>query len=140
MPAPYPLLVHASMRPVESNYTLRTHSEQKHGSCPQHLYPGINSMVYHAPNVAGDKVQPFIVFSLTVIDIIHHHHDMEEGFYFPELEKKLGKGALAPSVEQHHTFVPQVVQLKNIWKISKPARRRTTARSSSKRSTRLAMS
>ncbi|KAJ7185096.1 hypothetical protein GGX14DRAFT_620515 [Mycena pura] len=108
MPAPYPLL---DMPPGDFK-NMFDYQSINMAAAHNTFIQGINSMVYHAPNVAGDKVQPFIVFSLTVIDIIHHHHDMEEGFYFPELEKKLGKGALAPSVEQHHTFVPQVVQLK----------------------------
>ncbi|KAJ7644766.1 hypothetical protein FB45DRAFT_299503 [Roridomyces roridus] len=73
---------------------------------------GINAMVAHAPNITSDKVEPFMVFSLAVVDSIHHHHDMEETFYFPEIEKKLGAGSMSASVDQHHTFVPQLVQLK----------------------------
>ncbi|KAJ7286428.1 hypothetical protein C8J57DRAFT_1287628 [Mycena rebaudengoi] len=73
---------------------------------------GINAMVHHAPNVEGDKVVPFMGFSLTIVDSLHHHHALEEEYYFPEMEKKLGKGALAGNVDQHHEFVPQVVELK----------------------------
>ncbi|KAJ7493148.1 hypothetical protein B0H11DRAFT_1911087 [Mycena galericulata] len=73
---------------------------------------GINAMVFHAPTVKAEKVQAFIVFSLTVVDNIHHHHDLEEEFYFPELEKKLGKGALSSNVAEHKDFVPQLVELK----------------------------
>ncbi|KAJ7185131.1 hypothetical protein GGX14DRAFT_702140 [Mycena pura] len=71
---------------------------------------GINSMVYHAPNVAGDKVQPFIVFSLTVISFTTT--TIWRKVLLSRAGEEVGKGALAPSVEQHHTFVPQVVQLK----------------------------
>jgi hemerythrin-like domain-containing protein len=46
------------------------------------------------------------------VDSLHHHHALEEEYYFPEMEKKLGKGALAGNVDQHHEFVPQVVELK----------------------------
>ncbi|KAJ7772860.1 hypothetical protein DFH07DRAFT_801744 [Mycena maculata] len=108
MPAPYPLL---DMPPGDFK-NMFDYQSINMAAAHNAFIQGINSMVSHAPAVAGDKVEPFIVFSLAVVDSIHHHHDLEEAFYFPELEKKLGKGALAPSVEQHHTFVPQLVQLK----------------------------
>lgn len=95
---------------------------------------GINAMVAHAPTVTPDKVQPFMVFSLAVVspslsriftklaqhliiirpqvDNIHHHHDLEETFLFPEMEKKLGEGALSDNVAQHRNFVPQLLELK----------------------------
>jgi hypothetical protein len=37
---------------------------------------------------------------------------MEETFLFPELEKKLGSGALSQNVEQHEEFIPQLLELK----------------------------
>lgn len=46
------------------------------------------------------------------VDNIGHHHDLEEAFYFPELEKKLGQGALSDNVAQHKEFVPQLTKLK----------------------------
>ncbi|KAJ7122164.1 hypothetical protein C8R44DRAFT_568814, partial [Mycena epipterygia] len=73
---------------------------------------GINAMVAHAPTVTPDKVQPFMIFSLAVVDNIHHHHDLEETFLFPEMEKKLGKGALSQNIAQHRDFVPQLLELK----------------------------
>lgn len=42
------------------------------------------------------------------MDLIHHHHDGEENFLFPEFEKKLGKGALHGNVDQHAEFLPQL--------------------------------
>jgi len=73
---------------------------------------GINAMVLHAPTVEGDKVQPFMIFGLAVVESIHHHHDLEETFYFPELEKKLGAGALSGNVAEHKEFVPQLLEFK----------------------------
>lgn len=47
---------------------------------------------------------------------IHHHHALEEEFLFPELEKKLGKGALHSNVDQHAEFVPQLHDLEEYIK------------------------
>ena len=90
---------------------------------------GLNAIVHHGPTVSGNKVKPFMVFCLTVVrrasyffilptpnfllrvfqlENIHHHHTLEEDFYFPAMEEKLGKGALSVNVEQHKEFVPGV--------------------------------
>ncbi|KAL2072668.1 hypothetical protein VTL71DRAFT_12011 [Oculimacula yallundae] len=38
---------------------------------------------------------------------IHEHHDAEEEFYFPEVERLTGvKGLMATNVAQHHAFMP----------------------------------
>lgn len=39
---------------------------------------------------------------------VHHHHTIEEEYYFPALEKKLGAGALEAPLSQHGDFVPQM--------------------------------
>jgi len=67
---------------------------------------GINAIIHHAPTVPADKVQPFMVFCLALLDNVHHHHSLEETFYFPAMEEKLGKGALDANVEQHKEFMP----------------------------------
>jgi len=74
---------------------------------------GINAIIAHAPNVGADKVQPFMIFCLTIVGGIHHHHDLEEAFLFPELEKKLGKGTLSNNINQHKEFVPQLAELEH---------------------------
>ncbi|KAK7046315.1 hemerythrin HHE cation-binding domain protein [Favolaschia claudopus] len=109
MPAPYPLLE----LPPGDFKNMFDYQAINMAAAHNAFIQGINAMVLYAPTVAGEKVEPFVIFSLAVVDSIHHHHDLEETFYFGELEKKLGKGALAGSVEQHHTFVPQLVQLKS---------------------------
>ncbi|KAJ6626625.1 hypothetical protein B0H10DRAFT_506034 [Mycena sp. CBHHK59/15] len=73
---------------------------------------GINAMPTHAPSVPADKVQAFVIFSLAAVDNIQHRHDLEEEFMFPEMERKLGKGALSNNVAQHKEFVPQLIELK----------------------------
>jgi hemerythrin-like domain-containing protein len=40
------------------------------------------------------------------LDTIHHHHSLEETFYFSALEEKLGQGTLSGNVEQHKEFIP----------------------------------
>ena len=42
------------------------------------------------------------------LDNFHHHHAIEESFYFPALEEKLGKGALSRNIEEHEQFVPKL--------------------------------
>ncbi|KAK2464023.1 hypothetical protein APHAL10511_003967 [Amanita phalloides] len=76
----------------------------------------VNAIVKHAPNVTEGKVQPFMIFALTAISTVHHHHNIEETFLFPFFEEKLGKGALQVNVEQHEKFIPQLNELENYLK------------------------
>jgi len=69
---------------------------------------GTNTMVCYARKIREDQVQDFMIFCSTLAGVIHEHHELEEEFLFPELEKKLGKGALHGNVDQHKTFVPQL--------------------------------
>jgi hypothetical protein len=50
------------------------------------------------------------------VGVIHHHHALEEEFLFPELEKKLGKGALHGNIDQHTEFAPQLHDLEEYIK------------------------
>ena len=90
---------------------------------------GLNAMIRHGPTVNEDKVEPFMIFCLTVVcrpslyyfpffilcafqlDSIHQHHTLEETVYFPALEEKLGKGALSGNIEEHGEFVPNLEAL-----------------------------
>ena len=45
------------------------------------------------------------------LENIHHHHTLEETFYFPAMEEKLGKGALSGNIEEHEEFVPKLEAL-----------------------------
>ncbi|KAE9401150.1 hypothetical protein BT96DRAFT_974919 [Gymnopus androsaceus JB14] len=107
MPAPYPLL---DMPPGDIKNThefTAMHMAAAHNTFIQ----GINAIVAHAPTVPPNKIQPFLIFCLTVLDNIHHHHHIEETYFFPELEKKLGEGALSRNYEEHADFVPQLDEL-----------------------------
>jgi hypothetical protein len=67
---------------------------------------GMNAAIAHAPHITEEKVQPFMIFTLTLLTAINHHHEMEETFYFPEMEKKLGKGSLSGNVDEHQQLIP----------------------------------
>jgi hemerythrin-like domain-containing protein len=45
------------------------------------------------------------------LDNIHHHHTLEETFYFPAMEEKLGKGVLSGNIKEHEEFVPKLEAL-----------------------------
>ncbi|KAJ7606364.1 hypothetical protein DFH06DRAFT_1486904 [Mycena polygramma] len=108
MPAPYPLL---DMPPGDFT-NMYDYQAINMAAAHNTFIQGINAVVAHAPTVPAEKVQPFMVFCLALVDNIHHHHDMEEIFLFPALEAKLGAGALAHNVAQHAEFVPQLLELK----------------------------
>jgi len=72
---------------------------------------GLNAMIRHGPTVKEDKVEPFMWFCLALLDNVHHHHSLEETFYFPAMEEKLGKGVLSGNIKEHEEFVPQLEAL-----------------------------
>lgn len=45
------------------------------------------------------------------LENIHHHHTLEETFYFPAMEEKLGKGTLSGNTAEHEEFVPKLEAL-----------------------------
>ncbi|KAF9523962.1 hypothetical protein CPB83DRAFT_862022 [Crepidotus variabilis] len=104
MPAPYPLIV----IPPGSFENMFDFPAINMAAAHNMFIQGVNAMAAHAPLVEGDKVAPFVFFSLTVLETIHHHHRLEETVYFDMLEKNLGPGYLAATKEQHDTFVPQI--------------------------------
>ncbi|KAJ7769457.1 hypothetical protein B0H16DRAFT_1715913 [Mycena metata] len=108
MPAPYLLL---DMPPADFT-NMFDYQTKNMAAVHNSFIQGINAMVAHAPKITPVKVQPFMIFSLAVVETIHHHHDMEETFLFPELKKKLGAGVLSQNVAQHKEFVPQLLELK----------------------------
>jgi len=72
---------------------------------------GLNAFIRHGPTVKEDKVEPFMRFCLAVLETIHHHHSLEETYYFPIMEEKLGKGALSGNIKEHEEFVPKMEAL-----------------------------
>jgi len=102
MPAPYPLL---DLPPGDFKNMFDFQAINM-AAAHNMFVQGVNAIVYHGPTVTPDKVQPFMLFCVTLLDVIHHHHSLEETFYFPALEEKLGKGALSGNIQQHKEFIP----------------------------------
>jgi len=112
MPAPYPLL---EMPPGDVKNVFD--SQAINMACVHNtILQGINAVHYHASRVREDQVQDFMFFCDSLLGLIHHHHDGEEEHLFPELEKKLGKGALHSNVDQHAEFRPQLLDLEEYVK------------------------
>jgi len=72
---------------------------------------GFNAMIRHGPTVKEDKVEPFMWFCLALLENIFLHHSIEEEFYFPAMEEKLGKGVLSGNIKEHEEFAPKLVAL-----------------------------
>ncbi|KAF7313135.1 Hemerythrin domain-containing protein [Mycena kentingensis (nom. inval.)] len=66
---------------------------------------GINAIYTQAPSIKPPQVKSFMFFCTQMFQAIHHHHILEETLAFPLLEAKLGAGAMAHNVEQHHEFM-----------------------------------
>ncbi|KAJ7593085.1 hypothetical protein C8J56DRAFT_823131 [Mycena floridula] len=77
---------------------------------------GINAIVAQAPYINESQVPPFIHFCVVFLEGIHHHHALEEEFYFPEIEKRLGIDTMSANVDQHKAFVPQLHELEEYLK------------------------
>ncbi|KAF8906785.1 hypothetical protein CPB84DRAFT_1844244 [Gymnopilus junonius] len=108
MPAPYRLI---DMPPGEFS-NMFDYPAINMAAAHNTLIQGVNAIIAHAPHVTENKVQPFMVFCLTLFGVIHHHHHVEETFYFDALEEKLGKGVLTTNMDEHATFVPKLEETK----------------------------
>ncbi|KAG9007408.1 hypothetical protein FRB94_001287 [Tulasnella sp. JGI-2019a] len=70
---------------------------------------GYNSILYYSAHVDPNnikRVRSFIRYCELVNTILHHHHGIEEGSYFPWLEERLGAGSMSENVGGHHSFEP----------------------------------
>ena len=66
----------------------------------------LNSIYLQAPHVQTptDK-SDFIIYAQVWHESIHHHHSMEEAYFFPWIETYSGeKGIMDKNVEQHEAF------------------------------------
>ncbi|TFL03953.1 hypothetical protein BDV98DRAFT_590822 [Pterulicium gracile] len=112
MPAPYPF-VHAFLYPPGSYHEPCEHQAINMAAARNAFVQGINAIVHHAPNITLEKVNPFMTFCLAVFKSIHHHHAGEEAVFFPEIEAKLGKGAVSDNIDEHHLFVSQLAEFED---------------------------
>ncbi|TFL03959.1 hypothetical protein BDV98DRAFT_563320 [Pterulicium gracile] len=106
MPAPYPFIP----IPPGSIDEPFEHNAINMAAAHNVFVQGINAIVHHAPNITPEKVDPFMTFCMAVFESIHHHHSVEEAVFFPEIEAKLGKGAMSGNIDEHHLFVPQLAE------------------------------
>ncbi|KAJ7593083.1 hypothetical protein C8J56DRAFT_490295 [Mycena floridula] len=77
---------------------------------------GMNAIVAQAPYINEKQVPAFIHFCVVFTDLIHHHHSLEEEFYFPEIEKRLGIDTMSANVDQHKAFLPQLHEFEDYLK------------------------
>ncbi len=67
----------------------------------------INSIYLQCLNIERSPadIPAFVGYASVWSRILHHHHEAEETFIFPEIEKLTGvKGVMDINVEQHHIF------------------------------------
>lgn len=85
---------------------------------------GINAMMLQAKGVSNPKdVSDFCNYGHCMIESVNMHHSTEEEFFFPPLEKALGKpGAMQVNVQQHEVFHDALEKLDEYCKegIEKP--------------------
>jgi hemerythrin-like domain-containing protein len=75
---------------------------------------GLNAIYNQAQGVTspGD-IQDFLSFCQIWIEVIHHHHSLEEEIMFPGIERDLGKeGMMKVNLEQHHAFEEAMKEFK----------------------------
>ena len=66
----------------------------------------LNAIYIQATSVSSLKdIADFLIYCQCWYETLEHHHRVEEEFFFPELEKRLGKpGLMDQNVEQHRAF------------------------------------
>jgi hemerythrin-like domain-containing protein len=67
---------------------------------------GLNAIYNQAHGVAAPAdVKDFLKFCQIWIEVVHHHHSLEEEIMFPGIERDLGEeGIMRINLEQHHAF------------------------------------
>ena len=65
----------------------------------------LNSLYHLAPKVPHSDLPNFIAYAHSVVQMIHFHHDEEEVYIFPEIERVTGeKGIMEGNVRGHEKF------------------------------------
>ncbi|CZR62178.1 uncharacterized protein PAC_12075 [Phialocephala subalpina] len=77
----------------------------------------LNCIYLQAPNISPSNpkdVKDFAIFMRAWCITIHEHHGNEEKYFFPWLEKEIGKeGFMEKNVVQHHAFNPGLEKFEN---------------------------
>jgi hemerythrin-like domain-containing protein len=66
----------------------------------------LNAIYLQAPNIKLPlDIRDFLIFCQTFVEAIHHHHKVEEKYFFPAIEEYTGsKGLMEVNVHQHEAF------------------------------------
>jgi hemerythrin-like domain-containing protein len=66
------------------------------------LLRGLNSIYLQAPHIAPADAGDFISYAKCWVEVLEHHHKMEEDRIFPWIEEQTGEeGIMEGNVEQH---------------------------------------
>jgi hypothetical protein len=68
------------------------------------LIRGLNSIYVQAPHTKPVDYKAFLGYALSWFKMLHHHHDIEERYFFAELQKQVNKEVMQVSVEEHRAF------------------------------------
>jgi hemerythrin-like domain-containing protein len=73
------------------------------------LLRGLNAIYLQAPHVhLTQDIADFMLFAATWQDTIHHHHELEETFFFPQANElaraTLGESVMDANIDQHRAF------------------------------------
>ncbi|KAJ7761942.1 hypothetical protein DFH07DRAFT_814594 [Mycena maculata] len=77
---------------------------------------GINAIYAQAAGIQEAQVKPFTFFCISLLGMLHHHHQIEETLLFPFFETKLGLHTMDSNVEQHHAFMDGLTDLETYLK------------------------
>lgn len=71
---------------------------------------GLNSIYLQATHIPREDVgtvRDFLTYCQCWGESMHHHHDAEEGIFFPSIEQISGvQGIMERNIEQHRAFTP----------------------------------
>jgi hemerythrin-like domain-containing protein len=68
------------------------------------LIRGLNSIYLQAPHVEPQDFKSFIGYAYSWYKMIHHHHDIEEKYFFAEINRQLGEEVMSESIAEHLAF------------------------------------
>ncbi|KAL1863911.1 hypothetical protein Daus18300_008060 [Diaporthe australafricana] len=104
---PFPLLATPSKRPnLENEKHSYVHVASEMTHVHNVLIRGLNAIIQQAPYVKTKKdTKDLLTYVGCWVKMVVHHHDTEESFIFPEIEKFAGKpGLMEDPKHQHELF------------------------------------
>lgn len=119
--SPFPLIATPSKRlelQHETHSFVHAASEMAHAH--NTILRGLNAILQQGPYVPDSSsadhkaqdVKDFLFYIASWVKMVHHHHEVEESFLFPELEKVSGRpGLMDDPKHQHEMFHDGMVRL-----------------------------